>query len=381
MDLRAEEPSRAEPRRDERSADELTRPLDADDYADGVFDGSEQQAGDLGPLSGLSDAEGNEGDELIDFDLANRREPETARAGFRWYARVWGGSLSTQDDYDAVNLNVVGSDSNTVHYDFDDRHNFNVRLEEAQGETSRELPSVELSFAHLWDERGRLVNRWPAWQVNLMNLGAGLEFGRLPVADRTAPRALPERALAAEPPRWRRATYAAYGLRYANGVDEYRFRGNTDLLGNTFVDTQVEHPILGPQFVLGRVASRDRWATDVSVRLLLGYGEANTGQHGGIGEEAIPGGSNNSAVLQPTITSSEQSRRQFAQLLEVRCVASYFFREHWSADLMARAYVTGPWYEASSSVGYTLPNYTLNQDPPSDYFSGANLLFGVSYLR
>lgn len=294
--------------------------------------------------------------------------------GFRRVGRVWGG---VADSWRQVATPVQDTGDTPV-TDFGDLHQFNIRFDTLRAEQLQALRSLEIVGQHLWSRRAGLLTNKPALRLNLHGIGVAVELGDVPMADAAGP---------VEPPAtvgWfagaKSVDYLAYGLRMNQGIDEFQFDGISDVLGYTGSNTRVDHWAIGPQVSVGRVTAIDKWMFDLSGHLMLAYSRVEIEQSNQIGSGLQPGALNRPLLLQPTYTTHGRSHDHFSPHAEVRLASGYAIRRDWTADAMLRGYVTGPWYESSELVDYSLPDLGIRGGDPGAHI-GWNLYLGVTYLR
>ncbi|MEM6798459.1 MAG: hypothetical protein AAF589_03005, partial [Planctomycetota bacterium] len=205
---------------------------------------------------------------------------------------------------------------------YSDVSNFNISYEELSVEHVRGIGAIELMAQHLWRRGSGVLNETPAWRASLHGAGLSTGFGYLPLPDL-------KRSSETQKKRTDRASLSfvnwfAYGIRLNGGLDRFAVDGNVDFMGRTKIETEVWHTSIGPQFSLGRVASKGRWMTDLSGHITLGYGRAKFEQEYGIGQDLGAGALTQPLLFSPFSGANKQDTEHFAAHFELRWVTSYF---------------------------------------------------------
>lgn len=254
---------------------------------------------------------------LLDEFVAETGDDPSAMqgSGFRWFARFSAaGAYATEETsgWGESDFTAFGSD-----YRFGSKPSIdvgNLRFDPIHVSDGHEFKSAELMAQHLWDGHWGIKDWRPALRGSLHAYGLGVDLGRLPLAEVGGF----DFSLGPNPKGWmgfHSARYFGYGVRATHGLDGFYWSGNIDGIngwGNTFSNSTIDHYLIGPQLSLGQVAALGRWRFDFSGHLLLGYGRNKTKVVGGFGENIITGGRNNSAVAQPTYSTSTAEEEQFA---------------------------------------------------------------------
>ncbi|MEN1681050.1 MAG: hypothetical protein AAGJ46_15790 [Planctomycetota bacterium] len=263
--------------------------------------------------------------------------------------------------------------------DFGDLHNFNIRFDELRLSHRLGLHSFELVGQHLWSRKAGLMNRWPAMRLSYHGQGVAAELGSLPAADIAGPTRPPAGGgLFAGA---KSVDYLAYGIRVNHGFDEFFFEGYSDVIGHTSSGTDAAYWAIGPQVSLGQVTAIGRWTFDLSGHVVLAYSRVEIEQDNVVGQDVAPGGYGRPLVVpNPTRTRYEQEHDHFAPHAELRLATSYAVRRSWTADAMARGYVTGKWYDTLEMTDYALPEMGLKEVDANERV-GWDLYLGVTYLR
>lgn len=168
-----------------------------------------------------------------------------------------------------------------------------------------------------------------------------------------------------------------YGVRYFQFKDEFFWGGAIDGFngwGNTFADTDVENQIVGPQIRLKWQKQVGKWNLSADSRFMFGYNVQDIGQVSGFGQNIITGGFNNSAVAQPTFSSSGRQDETFSPLAEFRAELKY----QATRSLALKAGYTATFVDnvtrASQVVVYRLPNMGVRPGGAQDVFiNGLNV--------
>lgn len=169
-----------------------------------------------------------------------------------------------------------------------------------------------------------------------------------------------------------------YGARFFKFDDYFIFDGESDLIGRTFAETDVENQIIGPQLRLKWTMQQARWNLSLDGRCMLGYNVGDLGLTYGVGETAIPGAVNKPLLLQPTYGSRGRQENTFSPVVEFRADAKYLLTRSISLNVGYTAMFVDNITRAGQVVDFTLPDVGLKSGGDQDVFiNGVN--FGIEF--
>jgi hypothetical protein len=176
------------------------------------------------------------------------------------------------------------------------------------------------------------------------------------------------------------STYTTYGLRAMEYEDSFYFVGRGSILGETSVAQENDHLMIGPQIGVGAVAETSLWRFEAALLGLAGYGNLDLEQSGDLGTTAIPGALNRPSILSSTSTDYQASKDYFAWHGEARLAASCQVTRRLRFDAAWRWMVTGPFYTASNSVVWNMPDWGI-QEVKDNSIDRSDLFLGFTYTR
>ncbi|MEM6329080.1 MAG: BBP7 family outer membrane beta-barrel protein [Planctomycetota bacterium] len=169
-----------------------------------------------------------------------------------------------------------------------------------------------------------------------------------------------------------------YGARLLRFEDQFLIDGVSDVLGRTFIDTQAENQIVGPQVRVKWQIQKAKWNLAVDGRCMLGYNIGDLSQTYGIGEDLAPGALNRPLIAQPTFGSSGKQEETFSPVVEFRADLKYQVTRSISLNLGYNAMFIDNISRSSQLVDYVLPDPGILQGGKQDAFvNGVN--FGVEF--
>lgn len=240
--------------------------------------------------------------------------------------------------------------------------------------------SIELMAQHLWHGAAGSVNDKPALRLGIQNAAFALDVGQTPMADRSV--LARGDSPTADRREWRMVRYAAYGIRADTSSTDVRFFGLTDIAGRVYSFTDRDELLIGPQLAAGMVAQQGDWLFDASLLALAGYRRVDTQQRNGFGDDALPGGVNNTLFLRPTYSRYEERATSYPIMGELRLITSYFFGSGLSLDVLANAVVEPPTQPTSPVVEYNAPDFGIGgSDSDSGNVVVGNLYLSLTYRR
>lgn len=227
------------------------------------------------------------------------------------------------------------------YYDFDDLHEFNIRFDQLTVRNRSQVDGFELMRTVRLDNSHYMAK----------NQNQQLEIG--------------------------------YGMRYFQFKDEFFWGGNIDGVngwGNTFIDTDVENQLVGPQISLKWDKQVGKWNLSADTRFMFAYNVQDLDQVGAFGENIITGGFNNSAVAQPTYSASGRQDETFSPLAEFRAELKYQVTRSLAVKAGYNATFVDNITRASQVVVYRLPNFGVRPGGAQDVFiNGATLGVELNY--
>lgn len=179
----------------------------------------------------------------------------------------------------------------------------------------------------------------------------------------------------------RGVTYAAGGLRINDFQSSLDWSSTNTILGRTGAVVENNHLAVGPQVSLGAVTHNSIWRFEAVALSFLGYQHTDYELNGLVGQEIIPG-SINQPIDGRTFTTSivGPNEDDFAWGFETRLTAGAQLTKHWRFDTTWRWAVVGPIYDASRSMAYTVPYFTLTPSSGDDEYL-SDLFLGLTYVR
>lgn len=151
------------------------------------------------------------------------------------------------------------------------------------------------------------------------------------------------------------------GVRYMRIRDEFGFAGLSDFFrGQNFVDTRVDNNIVGPQLYGRYTKQMKRWKAGIGGRFMFGYNVQNLDQNGVLGENMLPGGLNQSAILQPNTFNYGKQANDFSPVAELRADLSFQITSAISLKLGYTCIYTDNITRASSVTKWALPDMGFN---------------------
>lgn len=287
-------------------------------------------------------------------------EPLHGGPRFRWFGRVAAGGNYKSDEH------LFNNETDNVSFDFEET----VTVERFFG-------SVELMWQAFLGDPASGTLETGNWRLGVDLPGVAFDAGRLPTAG-----PLPSGLTRSPGEGWfdgyRHAYYAAFGLATLGVVNRMEDDFRSPMVGNFYQETEVVQSAFGTQVALGKVSSRGRWLFDLSGRLFLGAAVADFEQRFGEGSGSANAAAGGALVAGADATT--QSETDIFARGELRFASSYFFSEHWSLDLQARAFLLGPWYEATRHAAYESGDLILREATADSYYA-AYLTVGMTYLR
>jgi hypothetical protein len=218
--------------------------------------------------------------------------------------------------------------------DFDDLHIFNIRFDQMFVRNTTETTGVELMRTH------ELDNTY------------------LPVKER------------------RNRFSIGYGARFFRLRDDFYWEGRGDVLGRTYVGTNAENQLVGPQIRAKWTHQRGRFGFDLDGRFLAAYNIGDISQTSAVGEWLNPGGINSLINAQPTFSQYGRQENTFSPMAEMRVEASYQITSAFALKLGYTAMFVDNITRASQVVDYRLPDMGLLEGGHQDIFiNGAD--FGI----
>ena len=152
------------------------------------------------------------------------------------------------------------------------------------------------------------------------------------------------------------------GVRYLRIRDEFGFAGTSDFFrGRNFVDTEVHNNIVGPQLFARYAKQSRRWEVGVGGRFMFGYNVQNLDQNGVIGENMLPGGLNQSAILQPNAFEYGKQANDFSPVAELRADLTYKMTRSLAFKLGYTCIYTDNITRAGSVTKWSLPDMGFNE--------------------
>ncbi|QDV72416.1 hypothetical protein [Botrimarina mediterranea] len=153
------------------------------------------------------------------------------------------------------------------------------------------------------------------------------------------------------------AAYTTFGLRYAKLESDFSFVGTGSILGTTWVATQVDHDLIGPQVGIGAVAESDIWRFESVLLTTLGYQRIDYRQQSVFGEEVIPGALNRPATARTTDTFTAYGEEHVAWLNEIRLMASCRLTPYLRIDGGWRGALATQFHNATLATAWIAPDF------------------------
>ncbi|TWT95230.1 hypothetical protein Pla108_33730 [Botrimarina colliarenosi] len=267
---------------------------------------------------------------------------------------------------------------------FGDLHTFNVFYDQLVVESHRDFMSFELMKQHLLfgdpgadtaDTGWRFEayrNEWSAAAGDEVRGTWGLAPERLESIDRGWLRDIAEQS--------RFSLYSTAGLRSLFVDDRFFFQGTGSILGRSGVEQTIDHAVVGPQLGLGAVAEASVFRFEAVALGLVGYGRVENRQRGLFGEEAIPGALNRAATARTSASRYASDEEQVAWHGETRLTGSCQLTQRLRFDATWRWFVTGPVYDAASSIAWNAPDFGF-QPTAGDAAYGNDWFLGLTYTH
>lgn len=152
-----------------------------------------------------------------------------------------------------------------------------------------------------------------------------------------------------------------YGVRFFRLEDEFSFDGRSDLMGRIFSNTRVENQLVGPQVRLRWEHRQAKWRTSLDARFMFGWNIQDLDQTNGVGEDALPGGLNNSLIAQPHYSRYGRQDEDFSPLVELRAQVGYNLTSAVSLNAGYTATYIDSITRSSQVVDYYLPYIGIKQ--------------------
>jgi hypothetical protein len=177
------------------------------------------------------------------------------------------------------------------------------------------------------------------------------------------------------------------GVRFMRVRDEFGFAGTSDFLrgltpniiGNE-VNTDVDNNIVGPQIYARYTKQIHRTQFGAGGRFMFGYNVQDLDQTGVIGENLLPGGLNQPALLQPTGFNYGRQDNDFSPVVEFRADMTYSITRSISAKLGYTAIFADNITRAASVTRWRLPDMGFNEAGQQHIFmNGVDVGFELVY--
>jgi hypothetical protein len=160
----------------------------------------------------------------------------------------------------------------------------------------------------------------------------------------------------------RYSLYTTAGVRYLKTEDDFFFEGRGSIIGRTFVETMIDHDLVGPQLGVGGVVENGMWRFEAALLALLGHQRVEYFQRGVFGVEPIPGALNRSATPRTTASPIQTAADdEFAWNGELRLTTSCYLTPSLRADVGWRGVVTSGIRDAAGGAAWDVPNFGLNE--------------------
>jgi hypothetical protein len=171
------------------------------------------------------------------------------------------------------------------------------------------------------------------------------------------------------------------GVRFMRIRDEFGFEGSSDFFrGRNFVATDVDNQIVGPQLYARYTKQTKRLQLGAGGRFMFGYNVQDLSQTGVVGQNMIPGGLNQSAILQPTGFNYGRQDNDFSPVAEFRADAAYQLTGALAIRLGYTAIFADNVTRAASVTKWALPDMGFNESGQQHIFmNGADLGFELVY--
>lgn len=169
-----------------------------------------------------------------------------------------------------------------------------------------------------------------------------------------------------------------YGARLMKFDDFFLIDGNVDFMGRTFIQTEAENQIVGPQFRLKWAIQKQKLNLSLDGRCMLGYNIGDLSQLYGIGQNLQPGALNRPLLFSPTYGNNGRQEENFSPVVEFRADVKYQVTRSIAVKLGYTAIFIDNITRASQLTDYVLPNPGLLSGGKQDVFvNGLNV--GVEF--
>ncbi|MAT70038.1 MAG: hypothetical protein CMJ58_11000 [Planctomycetaceae bacterium] len=171
-----------------------------------------------------------------------------------------------------------------------------------------------------------------------------------------------------------------YGVRFFKMKDQFFWDGHGSVLGRTYVDTEADNQIVGPQLRAMWTRQNRKFSTSVDGRFMFGYNVTDRSMTAAMGEDLIPGGLNSLIMGRPTFSRYGAQDNEFSPLVELRAEGRYQATRALALKVGYTAMYVDNVTRASEQIVYRLPDFGLGAAGNQDVFvNGVD--FGIELVH
>lgn len=264
--------------------------------------------------------------------------------------------LSSDFDGDGV---VGANESVAIINNFGDLHTFNVFFDRIEATETFQVGGGELMKQHVLFGDDGVNTLLSGWRGEVVAQGVVVSGGDEVVGSVQSSAEAHSEGIRSALETTKFAAYTTFGLRYAKFESDFSFHASGSILGKTWVVTQIDHDLIGPQFGIGSVAENDVWRFESVLLTTLGYQRIDYHQQSVFGDEVVPGALNRSASAQANETFFAYGEEHVAWLNEIRLMASCRLTPHLRIDGGWRGALATQFHNAALATAWIAPDFGI----------------------
>lgn len=164
----------------------------------------------------------------------------------------------------------------------------------------------------------------------------------------------------------------SYGVRYMEFSDLFKFDGFGSVIHGATVTAEMDNQMIGPQIGLNWTRNHGAWEWVIDGRAMFAYNRTDRGLNGIFATGAVPGSLNTPINTRPTTTVIGEALDEFSPLAELRIEARYNLTTAISLNLGYTGTYIDNIQRAAPSVGWTAPNWTMQDGRSHVFINGVN---------
>lgn len=168
-----------------------------------------------------------------------------------------------------------------------------------------------------------------------------------------------------------------YGVSYLRLRDHLNVEGLGSVLGRTAVDHETDNQLVGPSVGIRWRRDHGKWDFSLDSQLSLAYNIVDHRQDGIFGEELVMAAPNRLLGARTTATVDSTHEGDFSPMAELRAEARYKITKALAVTIGYKAKFIDNISRASDAVGYTAPNWSINNIKSDVFING--LTMGVEF--